>query len=486
MAEPSTAWSAEAYASLEEILRRRAGLIFHSLRRDAVQLAATRVMRRIGIASPNVFVPLAAQDGAVFDDLMAEVTIGETYFFREPGHFALLRDTILPEFHARRVGAQPFRAWSAAASTGEEPYSIAIALQEQRMPGIVVGTDVSRARLATARRAQYRKWSFRGVPESVIDQYFRREPDDTFVLVPSVRREVEFRYLNLASDSYPSMSSGVWGMDLILCRNVLIYFDRDTIAHVARSLLACLAEDGWILLGATDPPLTDHVDCDVVQTKAGLAYRHKGKGRAMPRLHLPPREIVAPLIEVSKAEPSAASSGITPAIASVAAPRTPAPNEPARSAPALSPAPPANVASRDSDPASLLAAEVKQLANAGRLEEAGRACAAALDRFRDNAELHYLHAVLVAQAGQFAESARAAKRAIYLDRSMVVAHLALGSALLRSDRRSAAARAFATASRLLSAMPPDEIVPFSDGEPAGRLLEMTRVQERLAQRMEVA
>jgi len=129
---------------------------------------------------------------------------------------------------------------------------------------------------------------------------------------------------------------------------------------------------------------------------------------------------------------------------------------------------------------------VKKLANAGRLEEAGRACAAALDRFREHAELHYLHAVLVAQAGQFPESARAAKRAIYLDRSMVVAHLALGSALLRSDRRSAAARAFATASRLLSAMAPDEIVPFSDGEPAGRLLEMTRVQERLAQRMEVA
>ena len=485
MAESSIAWSAETYASLEEILRRRAGLIFQSLRRDAVQAAATRVMRRIGIASPAAFVPLAAQDGAVFDDLMAEVTIGETYFFREPGHFALLRDTILPEFRARRVGAQPFRAWSAAASTGEEPYSIAIALREQRVPGVVVGTDVSRARLATARRGQYRKWSFRGVPESVIDQYFRREPDDTFVLVPSVRREVEFRYLNLASDSYPSMSSGVWGMDLILCRNVLIYFDRDTIAHVARSLLACLAESGWVLLGATDPPLSDYVECEVVQTKAGLAYRHPGKGSATLHAPLPRREIAAPPREIFKAEPRPASSGITSALPSAAAPRPPAPPEPARSTAAPGDAPTTNAASLASDPAALLVAEVKKLANAGRLEEAGRACAAALDRFREHAELHYLHAVLVAQAGQFPESARAAKRAIYLDRSMVVAHLALGSALLRSDRRSAAARAFATASRLLSAMAPDEIVPFSDGEPAGRLLEMTRVQERLAQRMEV-
>ena len=123
---------------------------------------------------------------------------------------------------------------------------------------------------------------------------------------------------------------------------------------------------------------------------------------------------------------------------------------------------------------------VRALANLGRLEDASRVCAEALDHRRDIPELHYLQAVLVAQGGQFAESVLAARRALYLDRSMIVAHLALGSALVSSGDTEGARRAFTVSERLLSAMPPDEEVPASDGEPAGRLLEMTRVQAKLA------
>jgi chemotaxis protein methyltransferase CheR len=123
---------------------------------------------------------------------------------------------------------------------------------------------------------------------------------------------------------------------------------------------------------------------------------------------------------------------------------------------------------------------VRELANAGRLEEAGRDCAAALDVHRDSAELHYLHAVLVAQARRFAESARAARRALYLDRNMIVAHAILGMALAKSGDAAGARRAFDNAVRLLSTMDPDAVVPQSGGEPAGRFLEMTRMQARLA------
>src|SRR5262249_37164232 len=125
------------------------------------------------------------------------------------------------------------------------------------------------------------------------------------------------------------------------------------------------------------------------------------------------------------------------------------------------------------------AARVRELANAGRLDEAGRECAAALDVHRESAELHYLHAVLVAQARQFAESARAARRALYLDRTMIVAHAVLATALAKSGDTPGARRAFNNALGLLSAMDPNDIVPFSGGEPAGRLLEMTRIQARL-------
>ena len=272
-------WADATYEQLADILRERAGLVFQTLRRPSVETAARHVMDRIGIKAPESFVPLVGQTGAVFDDLMAEVTIGETYFFREPGHFALLRERILPAFRKHATPERRFRAWSAAASTGEEPYSIAIALREQHVAGDVLGTDISRARLAAARHATYRAWSFRGVPQPTIERYFKQH-GESFTLAPELRRDVEFRYLNLASDTYPSMASGVWGMDVIFCRNVLIYFDRDTIARVAKNLIESIADDGWILLGATDPPLSDYVRCEVIQTPDGLAYRKPvGGGR---------------------------------------------------------------------------------------------------------------------------------------------------------------------------------------------------------------
>jgi chemotaxis protein methyltransferase CheR len=500
VSESAIRWTEAAYAALESVLRERSGLIFQPLRRSAVETAANRVMRHIGVDAPDDFVPLVQQAGAIFDDLMAEVTIGETYFFREAAHFTLLRKVILPDFRTRQATGQRFRAWSAGCSTGEEAYSVALALREEGVPGTVVGTDVSRARLGAARRGEYREWSFRGVPPSTIERYFNRS-GDRFTLVPDIRRDVDFRYLNLAADCYPEMTSGVYGMDVILCRNVLIYFDRDTIAHVATSLLASLASGGWLLLGATDPPLQEFVRCEVVQTSAGLVYRHArgaaGRVTSTTDVDGSPSALLAPVAKprptplppVRSSPPRVpATAGLTsalPAHESVSGAESPSDayirRDYERAIALVAPA-----ANRGDASAREFVLYIRALANLGRLEEAGRACAVALDRHRDNAELHYLHAVLVAQSGQFIESARAAKRALYLDRSLIVAHLALGSALASAGDGDSARRSFVAAERLLVAMPPDAAVPGTDGEPAGRLLEMTRVQTKLIRHGDLA
>ena len=103
LAEAQPTWPNAVYARLADVLRARAGLVFQTLRRPTVEAAAQRVMKRVGIHTPDDFVAVVAQTGPVFDDLMAEVTIGETYFFREAGHFALLRDHLAP----RLVGEDP-------------------------------------------------------------------------------------------------------------------------------------------------------------------------------------------------------------------------------------------------------------------------------------------------------------------------------------------------------------------------------------------
>jgi chemotaxis protein methyltransferase CheR len=131
-----------------------------------------------------------------------------------------------------------------------------------------------------------------------------------------------------------------------------------------------------------------------------------------------------------------------------------------------------------SDPAPWIVL-VRALANRGELEAAGHSCAAAFDRHSTSAELAYLHAVLLAEAGRHADAVAAARRSLYLDRGLVVAHLALGGALARLGDTEGARRSARNARRLLAGMPPDAIVPGSDGEPASRLAEMAEVQLQL-------
>jgi chemotaxis protein methyltransferase CheR len=137
------------------------------------------------------------------------------------------------------------------------------------------------------------------------------------------------------------------------------------------------------------------------------------------------------------------------------------------------------VVERDgSDPAPWIVL-VRALANRGDMAAAGQMCAAALDRHRTSAELAYLHAVLLSEAGRHAEAVTAVRRSLYLDRGLVVAHLLLGGVLARLGDIDGARRALRNAQRLLGGIAPREIVPASDGETAGRLAEMAGVQEQL-------
>ena len=459
------------------LIRQRTGLAFSEARRSTFQTGLVTAMRRAGMTAPDTYLARLEVEPALLEDLVAEVTVGETYFFREPGQFAVLRDEILPALLAGRPPDRPLRVWSAGCASGEEPYSIAILLRELGAHGRahIVGTDLSRVALAKAQRGRYTGWSLRGAPEQIVGTSFERAGSQ-FALVRSLRAAVGFRYLNLAEDTYPSLSTGIWAMDLILCRNVLIYFDADTIARVARRLIDSLSEDGWLLLGSSDPMLGDLVPCEVVVTSAGLAYRRTAVRKiALPDIHVP----VAPPVPAVEPEPEAVP-GVLPE------PPDRAPDDPAealrcyaardygRAAELAAP-----LVQRDGgDPLSWIVL-VRALANRGDLHAAGRACAAALDRHRTSAELTYLHAVLLAEAGQSAEAATAARRALYLDRGFIVAHLALGGVLARLGDTEGARRAVRNAQRLLASMAPDEIVPASDGEPAGRLREMTRVQMQL-------
>lgn len=454
-----------------DLVQRKTGLVFLAPRRTTFEGALHLCMRRAGASELGAYLQRLSGDSALFDELAGEITVGETYFLRDVGQWDLVRARILPEL-LQAHGSRPLRLWSAGCASGEEAYSMAIALHQIGAGGrgAILGTDLSQAALARARRAEYGAWALRNVPEEVVGHYFERR-GQRFDLSPWIRRQVEFRAHNLAGAADGAVGYGVGPMDLIMCRNVLIYLDGATVARVARGLLDSLSEDGCLLLGASDPMIGHVVRCDVEVTEAGLLYRKLRTGRG---------HVVAP-----------------PAI-------RPDPVAPSLAAPAAAPPAPTSVdrraqldrcyAERDYVASETLARElmaagdgspaveialVRSLANRGALVEAGRACAAALDAHQTNAELAYLHGVLLAQGGMMAESAEAFRRALYLDRTLIVAHLAMGDALARVGEPAGARRAFRSATRLLAELPLDAAVPASDGQPTARLAEMARSRLRL-------
>ena len=218
--------------------------------------------------------------------MLAELTVGESYFFRDAAQLQLLYSEILPERMHSPDAERPLRIWSAGCASGEEPfffYTIAIMLREFGWPhpAQIIGTDVARPRLNAARRGRYTRWALRGVSEDRVARYFHRS--GTYVdLDRSVRESVEFCVLNLVHDRLFVRPPG-GAFDLIVCRNVMIYFDLPTVARIATRLLHSLAPDGWLVLGASDPPLTHLVPCEAVMTSAGMAYRRPGRVGASPQ-----------------------------------------------------------------------------------------------------------------------------------------------------------------------------------------------------------
>ncbi len=478
-------WTQPGFEVVARLLGTRTGLVFTPDRRASAEMGIRRAMARVRITDPARYADRLAQDPALFDDLVGELTIGETYFFREPAQFQFIRAVILPELRRLRGPEHPVRAWSAGCASGEEAYSLAMLFADEGLADQyhLLGTDISREALTRAREGSYTTWSLRGEGASLARPHLRRSGDRS-VVEEAVRRRVAFESLNLALDVYPSYATGTWALDLILCRNVLIYFDRETVRAVAGRLYESLAEGGWLITASSDPPLGAEAPFETVVTDHGLFYRRpalilnpppqrqlndhffslplgEGNRRRSPGEEPSPRTFdragAGPPPPVHKLQPSeliaAALDDLGQGHYARAAERT-----------------------RDlTDDAEASAVHVRALANLD-LVQAERSCAKAAARHPLSGELHYLRAVLLLGLDREREAAGSARRAIYLDRTLAIAHFLLGSILRRRGDRAGAWRAYRNARDLCAARAPDEVVPLSDGEPAGRLAELSRLQ----------
>jgi chemotaxis protein methyltransferase CheR len=404
-------------------------------------------------------------DPEIFDAVIAEVTTGETYFFRDPAQLDAIRTMVLPSLLRDRPSSSPMRIWSAGCSTGEEAYSLAILMEEEGLGerSHILATDISRLALREAQKALYGPRSLRN-DDLKISERFLHHRGEQFQLDDRLRQRVRFEFLNLASDSYPSTANGTAGFDLIVCRNVLIYFDSTSIKRVTNRLFESLSDGGWLVIGPSDPPLWDYAPFETVITSGGVLYRRPACSAVSD-----PRDRM-----LRKAEPVQTSTQLRPKVCSpvnAAGPQGPL----AKAAYAAGDHSRAIQLTKGIEDASGYALRIRSLCDTGNLADAEETAAEAVTKHVDSPELHYLQGILFIARNQEDKAIAALRRSIYLDRTFIAAYLTLGSILQRTDK-AAARRALARARALCIACPMDEIVPLTGGDTAGRLAESAQKQ----------
>jgi chemotaxis protein methyltransferase CheR len=241
------------YEYLRKILKERSGLDLSADKQYLVESRLVPLARKAGLPGiPELVAKMKSGAEALTSDVVEAMTTNETFFFRDKIPFDHLRDTILPALMQTRASRKSIRIWSAASSTGQEPYSIAMCLKEKaaQLAGWrfeIVATDLSQEVLEKSKAGIYSQFEVqRGLPIQLLVKYFA-QTGELWQINADIRAMVQHRPLNLLQDF-----SHLGKFDVIFCRNVLIYFDQDTKINTFERISKVLEPDGMLMLGAAE------------------------------------------------------------------------------------------------------------------------------------------------------------------------------------------------------------------------------------------
>jgi len=391
------------------------------------------------------------------ETLANHLTVGETYFFRDECSFDVLEHHVLPPLIRQcEQAGRPLHIWSAGCCTGEEPYSIAMLLDRLTAPSKawnarILATDINPAFLRKAAEGIYAEWSFRATPAWVRERYFVEGRHSRFEIRRAIRDRVEFAYLNLADDVYPSPTNGTSDVDVIFCRNVLMYFTPLQAEKIVENFRRSLVSGGWLVVSPAETSNSLFSRFSAVSFSGATFYCKS------PNTKLQDMATIFPAA-LSCQEPDACP---LECLVNDASPATATREMPLHQ-------------ERWSTPfqweADDRAAHIH--ANKGSLVEAAEYCERAVAADKLNPARLYLLAAIRREQGQDELAAQSLTRALYLDPRFVLAHFALGNICLAQSSRGEAERHFRNTLDLLHRHSPDETVPESEGLSAGQLAEI--------------
>ena len=267
------------FQSLCQLVSERAGINFTA---DKKNYFIRRVLSRVKSLNfkdtDEYVIYLLGSDKSKIelDKLIENLVVAETYLFRNQEQFELLKDIILPpliEYRTKRH-LRRFRAWSAGCATGEEPVSMAITFAEvvshpELWDSLILATDISQNYIDKAKQVQFDINSFRSLNPKHMTQYFLKSQSDSnqFITHPRIKRMIRFSKINLLFDEYPSE------MDIIFCRNVLIYFKQATISKIINNLKKSLRIGGVLFLGSSESMINHMDNLELIKLGSAYAYR---------------------------------------------------------------------------------------------------------------------------------------------------------------------------------------------------------------------
>jgi chemotaxis protein methyltransferase CheR len=510
---------------LSALIADRMGLYFSKERSRDLERGIYSIARELNFedAESCICWLLSQPSKECIEILASHLTIGETYFFRERASFEALEKRVLPELiESRKKTGKRLRIWSAGCCTGEEPYSIAMLLSRM-IPDIpdwkitILATDINPRFLKKAADGVFTKWSFRDPKLKIKERYFKQIENNRFEILPKIKNMVTFSHLNLATDNYPSMVSNTGSMDIIFCRNVLMYFALEQVKRVVQRLHRSLVDGGWLLVAPADASHLTFSGFETVNFPGVIIHRkvsHSGRSGAidgkdaeqpdkLPLSYPKASASWAPgILNDCDVHNAYKEMDYSPALATEfdANPKIqPLPSRPAENTESEKDEP---------DPDSALYLEASTLyergsyaeakkksqellslnhhdtratallariyADEGRLVEALNWCEEAIMADKLNPRHRYLHATILQEQGQDESAIFSLRQALYLDQNFVMAHVALGNLLRLHGRYREAERRLAGALSLLNAYRSEDIVPEAEGVTVQRLIEIIR------------
>ena len=493
------------YVRYSQLVQDRFGLFFPEKRRMELEIGVRRAFSASTCTDLDAYFDLLCdpvKGAPELERLVNALTVGETYFFRDAGQFNALITHVLPEIIERRRFVRTLRIWSAGCASGEEPYSIAMALVDL-LPDLkdwtvnILGSDVNTQNLERARKGSYTEWAFREERARMLRNRFFTQQGNLYLLDPSIRRMVSFTQINLKGNQYPSFENNTMYMDLILCRNVTIYFPEEVTRGVIDRFYNSLSDSGWLVVGHSEHSINTYQKFQARNFPDAILYQRTGTPTPVVDFLKPPTGISAPPLlptqNVSTAGPvtpprtlEKTEPPVKPLIKPVAAPEDSSKSNEFEKAQAMMNFGKVNEACdlllqwirTHPNHAQACALLAKAYADLGNLREAEHWCKKTIEADRLNIDAYYILALIFQHQGDPDKALENMKKVVYIDRNDILGHYSLANLYHGRMQIPQALKSLDNARRLLESRIDDDVIPRSDGMTAGRLKQAVLQQQQ--------